>query len=440
MLRRQEPYKQVLSSFSATTLAIILSLGTSVLLARTLGPEGRGLLLALTFWPALFAALLNLSLNESTAYHIAKRVGTPDFRTAVSASGHLVILTAIVATCTALIALYFAVPEQYRGYLGLVMLYTLTFIPLSHGEQWLRGILQGRGAILSLSALRLIQPIIYFGILFALSVQGLLDVSSAMVVGVIAIFMSLVVGVVVVRPSMLVAKSGLNWEIASTGWRFHKANLLLYSASELDKLIVLFLLTTTQAGLFAVAIAVSSIGTGVVLQSLGLMLMRDMAEASDGKSRRSIFIVNIRAAIGVLLVGNGVAAVLAPWAVPLLFGASFAAAVPVTVLLLGMGALKGARQMIDKTLRANHHTRTGMIGEAVAFGGLAILGSIGAVAGGLEGLALGALIAQAAALIVVIRFACAQFDAGPLELWPFQRATLDDVRDFLRPSLRLGEP
>lgn len=431
---------QTLSSFSATAVVLLISLGTSIVLARTLGPEGRGLLLALTFWPALLSALLNLSLNEATAFQVARRVGSPQLAAVVSASGQLVVALSLIATIASAIALSVASPILPGGYADIILFYVIAFIPLSQGEQWARSILQGRGAIISLNALRIVQPTLYLALLLTLSTFWEFDVISAMFAAVIALLVSLLIGTLAIRPSVFSSPTGLYREIVRTGWQFHKPNILFYAASEFDKVIVLVLLTTMQAGLFAVAVAVSSIGTGVVLQSLGLRLMRDMASAEGEAGRRRVFIATVRAAFVLLLVGNSVAAALAPWAIPFLYGGSFAEAVPVAVLLLGMGALKGARQMVDKTLRAIQHTRTGMISEVTALTVLVGLGSIGAVVGGLEGFALGTLIAQAIALLVVLPLACGQFGARPRDLWPFQRAALDDFRAFMRPRLPSGKP
>ncbi len=70
------------------------------------------------------------------------------------------------------------------------------------------------------------------------------------------------------------------------------------------------------------------------------MLMRDMATADGEIDRHRVFVANIRAALAVLLAVNGIVAVLAPWAMPLLFGEKFSAAIPATILFLGAGALK----------------------------------------------------------------------------------------------------
>ncbi len=213
---------------------------------------------------------------------VAQRARTPDERLATSTAFQLVIVTAVVAAAVTILAMTLVLPSQRRGYVELMMLYAAAFVPLSHLDQFFRAILQGRGAILSLNAVRLIQPVCYLLMLLFCLTLGMLDVSAAIVVAIGALTVSLIVGAAVAHPALVRAQAGLYREIAGTGWRFHKANVVLYAASELDKAIVLVFLTTTQTGLFAVAIAMSALGTGVVLQSLGLMLMRDMA-AADGE-------------------------------------------------------------------------------------------------------------------------------------------------------------
>jgi O-antigen/teichoic acid export membrane protein len=65
-----------ITTFGTTSISIMLSLVTSVLLARYLGPEGRGALLAIIFWPTMFLQIFNFSLNEATIIHVAQAAGT----------------------------------------------------------------------------------------------------------------------------------------------------------------------------------------------------------------------------------------------------------------------------------------------------------------------------------------------------------------------------
>ncbi|MEO1205467.1 MAG: lipopolysaccharide biosynthesis protein [Pseudomonadota bacterium] len=421
----------VIASFATTGLILLISLATSVILARSLGPDGRGLLLALTFWPALLAAMFSLSMPEAIAYHVARHVGTPELPRVTGAGLQLVLVIAVIATIIVVAALMVVVPSKYQGYLSVIMLYAAAFVPLNQLEQSVRGLLQGRGAMLSLSAVRLLQPLSYLLILLACLQLGMLDVTTAMGAVICSLAICLVGGAVVARPAIQRLDAQRTKEITGTGWTFHKANILMYLASEIDKAIVLIFLTTVQAGLFAVALAVSAIGTGVVLQSLGLMLMHEMATAKGVDGHRKVFLATMRAAFAVLLLVNGAVAAVSPWAIPLLFGRDFASAVPVAILLLVMGVLKGGRQMVDKALRATRHTKTGMIGEATALTGILVLGPIGAILGGLEGVALGAVVAQAVALIVVLVLTKRRLVFRFVELWPFRARAIQELRSFL---------
>src|SRR5207249_2767213 len=59
-------------TFGATGINMVLSLVTSIMLARCLGPEGCGALLVITFWPTLILGIVQFSLNEATIYHVAR--------------------------------------------------------------------------------------------------------------------------------------------------------------------------------------------------------------------------------------------------------------------------------------------------------------------------------------------------------------------------------
>lgn len=403
-----------------------------MLLARSLGVEGRGLLLALTFWPAFLAGVLNLSLNESVTYHVAQQFGRKGELEAIIAGLQLVCITALGALVTTVLLLPVVVPSGYDEFMQLILLYAVVFIPITHLERFCRAILQGRGAILQLNGVRLIQPLCYFAALVIVFALADVSVELAIALSVIALSISLFISILFARPAFSTIRSKFWVPIASTGWRFHKANLLLYIASETDKVIVLFLLTTTEAGLFAIAIAVSAIGTGIVLQSAGLMLMRDMASSESLEGRQRVFTITLRMTFTILLLVNGTIAIVTPWAVPLLYGKSFAEAVPVTMLLLAAGAFKGGRQMVDKALRALHLTRTGIVGETIALLGIAVLGSIGALTSGLFGLAVGALLAQVLGLVIVLWLATQELKIGLYDLWPFQRAAIADLRALVR--------
>lgn len=422
-------------SFGTTGVVLLLSLGTSVLLARTLGPEGRGLLLALTFWPILLAAVLNLSFNEAMSYRTARNVGT-DREQVVAATGlWAVLLLAALAVPVIFGLLHLVVQDEYRPYFREITLFMAIFVPLTYLHLLFMAKLQGRGQMMRVNLLRVTQPLFY--LIFLLGSYGLTDfgVLPVMAAMLSAQAVSVLTGALLAGPGVGRPDRDMLRELGHSGWTFHKANLLLFASAELDKIIVLALLSTTEIGLYAVAVSMSTIGYSVVEQSLGLILMREMAAADGRDGQRQVFIRTMRTAVAVLVLVNGLAAALAVFWVPLLFGADFSDAVLPTMLLLGMGALKGTRHMIDKSLRATHHTRTGIVAEIVSFAALAILGSAGAWMAGLVGVAAAAAAAQALGLLAALLISRRHMGYAVSALWPLRMSVLHELRaQFQRPG------
>ncbi|WP_316742784.1 flippase [Pedobacter antarcticus] len=64
--------KDLLSVFSSKAASLLLGLVTSILTARYLGPEGNGVIAALSIYPSLFMALGALGIQQSTTYFVGQ--------------------------------------------------------------------------------------------------------------------------------------------------------------------------------------------------------------------------------------------------------------------------------------------------------------------------------------------------------------------------------
>jgi O-antigen/teichoic acid export membrane protein len=433
--------RALVSTFGVTGMMMALSLVTSIVLARNLGPEGRGLLLALTFWPALWTALSNLSLNEAICVHVA-RSGAADGGAAqrnFESSGLVLQLIMSVVTAAVSMALIAAMlPENRRDSLTIVLWYTAAFASLSTLDQHFKAVLQGRGAFGRLNVARLSQPLIYMLALF-----GLISSRSMSVEHVMAAVIAGLAGSTVIATSIAGVKargaSLANVKLTlSSGLRFHVANVLLYGAAEVDKLLVLQLLDDKNIGFYAVAIAVSALGSGLVVQSLGLILTRQMAAATRQDERAEMMVHYLHDAALLMVVVNGAAAALAPFWVPALFGVGFAPAVPTVIILLLMGTLRGLRQIVDRAMRAARTTSVGIIGEGVALVATVACATLGGRAAGIEGLAGGLVIAQALALVVMMFMTVKALDIAPTRLSPFHVVNLARLRRLARREVELA--
>ena len=99
--------RQVLST---SILVFLLSVGTGVIMARGLGPTGRGELSAMMLWPALGAGLFTLGLRPALTYTLAAQRGEPQC---------LILVALLLTFCTGLVAAGFGalvVPIWLEGY------------------------------------------------------------------------------------------------------------------------------------------------------------------------------------------------------------------------------------------------------------------------------------------------------------------------------------
>lgn len=393
------------STFGATALIIATTLITSVIIARTIGPEGRGVLLAITIWPGMLMGFLSLGLNEATVYHMARTSGATDSGVArrYAASGFVLQLAvAGGATALTLALLPFLVRGEYAPWLGVVLLYAAAYGPLVTLDQHFKAVVQGEGRYDALSVMRIGPPLIYAGLLIAFLAAGRLSVEMVLVGMVASFALAVAAGGWITSPSVRGASRDAMRDTLSTAARFHAGNMLTFAASEADKLIVLAMLDVKSAGYYAVAAALSPLGAAAVVQSLGIILAREMARVGTSAEHASVFVGSLLVAVFMLLAVNGLAAVLSPWWLPQLYGSQFRAAVPVVAILLLMGALKGLRQVTDRAMRGLHNASVGIAGEAVALALTVLLAFFGAQTGGLEGLAWGLVIAQSLALAVML--------------------------------------
>lgn len=424
-----------LSTFGATGLIIVLTLATSVLIARNIGPEGRGALLAITIWPALLINFMGLGINEATIYHVAHssvKAGT-DGPAGFAASGLVLqIAVAAVATLVTLALLPLLVTGTYAAWLGVVMLYAATYGPLVTLDQHMKAVLQGQGHYHALSIVRMGQPLVYAGLLLGLYLAHRLSVETVLAAMVASNAVSVVSGAAFAGLGLTGASAAGIRQTLKTGLRYHVGNMLTFAATEADKLIVLGMLDVTAAGYYAVAVALSPLGMVAVVQSLGIVLSREMARCTNPEERAGVFARNLLTATVMLLAVNGFAAAFAFWWLPLLYGQSFAGAVSVTATLLIMGAVKGLRQITDRAMRSMHNASVGIAGEVVALALTVAFAFAGAHLGGLEGLAWGLVFAQLIALIVMLSLAVRTIGVRPAD---FAERLLSDalhMPDLLR--------
>ncbi len=350
---------------------MVLSLGLAIALARILPPAQRGEFAALQALTGLAAVVGNLAISGSIVYHVGKRMFP-----ASRASGAAVIWAFIsggIATAVLIpvalllrsrllpgisgsllaLAVVLAIPMLVREYSGGVM------IALSRPQRYLlTHAVQPFGTIVFLAIFAIAGATTFSHVVsaWAIAILG---------AGALAVVMSFSVAHGPHAPTRAMVV-----ELGRFGARTYVAVLTRFLNLRLDQFLVLALASAATLGQYAVAVNVGEL----LIQVSATMLwaLSGTISASGREESGPIVAQYCRWALIVVLVAAAAVAVVAPIAIPLLFGARYRPAIASVWLLLPGMVCYGPALIITEYFVVQR----GRPGKAAAIAGSSLVVSV----------------------------------------------------------------
>lgn len=353
-----------------------LNIVSGVLLARTLGPEGRGGLAAAILLPALLAAVGSLGLSEAATYYVARR--TLSLGTVI---GTVVVLTVglsivLVGLGVALIPLFLS---NYDAALIRDALLFLSYIPLYLFTFHFTGILNGLQHFGRSNVLRCLVIILTVVSLVALALAHELTVRSAVFVYIASNAITAVVAWLLVsraEPSRLSFDRRLSRNLVLYGLKTHTSAVSALVNERIDQLAISLLLGPAKLGLYVIAVTLTSAIT-LIGSSVGMVALPVIAHMKEEASRRDAGrnFVTLTLILGATV--SAVTMVFTPQLIHLFFGDAFAGATTAARVLLVAAVFFSVNRVVGNILKAvNRPLDAGLaeiIAMAVTVAGLAVL-------------------------------------------------------------------
>lgn len=342
--------KRVLApmGFDASILAV--NLITGIVIARALGPAGRGEIAAILLLAQLGVWFFSGGATEAIAYRLARNPsdGAKLIGTWLTIAIPLSLLAIVVAQLVLPVLFSAQTPETIhlgRIYAAIIVVMMLQAVQY--------GMLLGDHDFTAYNVVRLIQPALIAGIYIALWATGALSVEVALWTNAGATCAAFVVAAArllqrhgVGRPSRALARETLSY-----GLRAHMGSIAGLVNARLDLLIVPAFLGAASVGLYSVATNVTSII--ITLTATIATIAMPVAARRNKRSARTV----IRTMQVVLLIGVAIAvplAILANVALSVVYGAEFAgAATALRILLPGVVLDAAAMVLWSGLLAAN---------------------------------------------------------------------------------------
>lgn len=342
--------RAVVATLLTTLLIQFASLGSGMLAAHLLMPEGRGELAAAILWPSAIAYLTIFGLQDAMLYFSAQapdgyRDGGAQRRelARVFASGLWIGL--VLSGVAVAIGIWIVAPLAYADYrpeirdLATVM---MAIIPLHIFGLVFQEMLRGRMRLAVWNLMRVLLQLGYVGlILLFLLFQpasvtnfGLAFLGSHLPPMLIAAGVCVAAGWGGIRPSWPTTR-----RMAIYGARLHASAVVSQLNLRLDQMLIARLLAPASLGLYVVANTLAQV-TATFANSVTMVAFPRACAAAPGAERAAVIGLYLRATMALVMAGTGALFILAPLVLRLLFGPGFVEASGVVrILLLGVAAI-----------------------------------------------------------------------------------------------------
>lgn len=385
------------STFTTSFVIQACTVLQGIIVARLLGPVGKGELAAVILWPTIFASFGLAGIPIA----IAKISAKSDDPSSIARSAIiLALITSTISSIACYISLPLLIPEAENHLIPFARFFILA-IPLTRVVINSISIDQGRGNFKHFNLNRVIANPIYVALLFFLWMLDIREVRWC-AMALLAGYLSAVVVwlFLAVRKYVFIGKLYSLLSIIKQSIRFSLAGLFQQIYLHVDKILMLWLLGTRYLGLYTVALSASGV-MGSITGAAGMVSFTMAAQAEEGGGFQRLA-KTFRISVLLWMFFGGILAAVMSFALPLVFGRDFAEAInPARMLIIG-SAFAGLSNMLEQAVRGQGKAFIGLEGRLAGLILMAISGIILAKTMGLVGVCLAYIIGQLACLMVII--------------------------------------
>ncbi|CAN5330743.1 polysaccharide biosynthesis C-terminal domain-containing protein [soil metagenome] len=341
----------------ANILAAGLALLTAPIVARAIGPEGRGETAAAI---AAFA-IVPIFLALGVPLEIRRLAATNDESGAVRTARRLWVVALVPSIAAALVLDYLVfdsltLPGRMLAGLGIAL------APVSMAWMTDLNVLVARANYRGVFATRLAQPVVYLILVSCAWVLDIANVPTILAAGIMGNVFTAILSTVLVKISFRGPRSEYR-PLLKRGASFAGSTAAEAASYRLDQLLVLPLIGAQQAGYYSIATTIGALPLAVG-HALGATYFRDVAKANS-RARKALMRGAVRASIAAAFATCLFFLATIPFAIPLVFGSAFAGAVQPAMISMTGSFFLVVSFVCSMTLAADSRGRQMTIAQTV---------------------------------------------------------------------------
>lgn len=324
-------------------VALILGIGTSIIVTRALGPDGKGVYALVTLFASFFVYYTTFGLNQASVFYLGRKV-YPEREVFGHNLVYVLVLSAVSTVCGLVVIFWFG-EGLFPGVGAPLLLLGLLFIPAQLLFGFLAAVLLGLQEIRRYNVVQLLRASSLLVTVATLLLWLGLGVQAALLAELTAFLLAAMVVFVLVYRRVGGVSMRLNSFYLKDSFRY---GLTVYVGSTLtflhyraDMFLINLFLNPAMVGLYTVSASLSEKLSLISDGAATVLFPRISSEADPSKIREFTPLV-FRTVLLLVICAAAVLALVSPWLIPAIYSDAFADSVrPFQILLLGAVALIG---------------------------------------------------------------------------------------------------
>ncbi|MFT5002281.1 MAG: O-antigen/teichoic acid export membrane protein [Polaribacter sp.] len=247
----------VISVFSSKMVVLVLTFIGSVILARALSAEGRGILAAALIYPQLLLAITEGGMRQAAIYFIGQKKAKE-----ADILGALISYTIVASIIGAFIVYSLMLWFGSDYFDNAMMIVTALILPTSLAVNALKGVFLGHQNIQSFNRISWVQKLFYVGCIFILYLVDQLTIFSAILATALAALFNLIQAIIYLKKENQLTisfnKSTL-FNMLKIGVVYAVAFFLITANYKIDIFLLGLLTTPEQIGNYVIAVQIGEL-------------------------------------------------------------------------------------------------------------------------------------------------------------------------------------
>jgi len=337
--------KNTLITSLARVIQLALGVGASIIVARSLGPEGKGIYSLVFLFEGVLVNFLDFGIGSATVFNIGKKKYSP--REALGANIFLSTAISLASIIIGSLIIIFLGSHIFPGIPSKYLFLGLVLAPFYFYLNYIVSIMLGLQKIKLYNLLQSAVPLFFFLLLLLLLLLRRIDVVQAVFAQIAAYALAVVVAFVVAKKNSggisFPSGTAIYKSAISYGIKNYIGNIITFFQYRANVFLINIFLNPLAVGFYSVAAGLVE-QMWIVSEAAGAMLFPRVAGESDKKNLdsftprvcRNVMFITLIACIFLFFIG--------PYLIGFFYSSSFSDSIaPFKILLAGIVAMSGWR-------------------------------------------------------------------------------------------------